>query len=428
MIPRRARFVWYPGPRGEAAPPVLSAWLDANADDEGAAQVALLAERSAAWADAPVPSRADRFAAALVAQRMEGGTATLAASLSADDVLLLDEEPAMLAARLRRLADTAVLRAETERRRRTAAGFAPPTRPGRRSGDRRPPDRPFVLFVGRAGGDQIKAVNALAGWSIAAYAETAEHAIRHWQTADYQAVVVTGVAEAGRLAALFGQFAEAPTPAWPSLVVLRPREADYTPAQVIALGADDVIEVTDPQDLIHQRLARAIADAGLRTGLRRHRGFEQLVDSVSGALGYSAFHAYVAERLAADDAPNSALVAVELDGFDRLNLQRGFVAGDRALRNVAARLTSRVRAEDLVARVGGAAFGIWLDHIDAEVLPNLALRLQEVVRRTAVGDGPDGLRARVGWALPHLMPGRNALSLSHEARALARRHALRAVG
>ncbi|TVQ37325.1 MAG: diguanylate cyclase [Geminicoccaceae bacterium] len=427
MVPRRARFLWYPGPHQEPVPAILAEWLRTNSGDQGAAPIALIAERSTQWADAPVPARSERFAAAIVTARLESGTATLASSVGADDVIVLGEEPAMISARLRRLADTAILRAEVARRRRVADLFAPPPRLGRRASDRRQPDRPAVLFVGNAGGDQLKAVDALTGWSIAAYAETPEHALRHWQTAAYHAVVVTGLRREGALQSLFAQLAETMTPAWPSLVVLRPADADYAASDAIAMGADDVIAVTDPQDLIHQRLARAIADAELRTALRCHQGFDGAVDSVSGELGYSAFHAYVTDRLAVDDTPKSALVAIELDGLDRLNLERGFVGGDAALRAVAGRLRSRVRAEDLLARIGGAAFGLWVDHIQPEDLPRLALRLQDIVARAHVRDGVEGLSARVGWALPYGMSLRNALTLSHEARAQARRHGLRAV-
>jgi GGDEF domain-containing protein len=427
MVPRRARFLWYPGPQARPAPPALAAWLEANHDDAGAASVALIADRSTSWADAPVPRRDERLAAAIVAQHVEGGTATLASSVGADDVIGLDEGPAMIEARLRRLADTAVLRAEAKRRQRIARSFEPPAPVQRRSGDRRQPERPAVLFVGSAGGDQLKAVDALSGWSMAAYAETIEQAVRHWQMAEYRAVVVTGLAKRAELVALLSRFGEALAPGWPSLVVMRPPHADYDPCDAIALGADDVVAISDPQDLIHQRLARAVEDADLRTSLRRHRGFERAIDAVSGELGYSAFHAYVADRLATDTAPHSALLAVELDGLDRLNLERGFVAGDAALRSVAARLRSRVRAEDVLARIGGAAFGLWIDHIRGEDLPTVALRLQEVVARAAAGDGLAGLTARIGWALPHLLAGRNALMLSHEARAQARRHGLRAV-
>ncbi|MEO1089429.1 MAG: GGDEF domain-containing protein [Pseudomonadota bacterium] len=421
MFARRARFVWHSGPAGVLPPAELGAWLNLDEKTLGRPVVALWPDQGSAWGDLPAPKHGTHGASALVTRRPDAGTATRAAGFGADDVLVVDDAPTLLEARLRRLADLAVLRRELDRRRHVALEFATPCGPGTEPS----PQRPAILFVGSAGGDQLRAVNALSGWSIAAYAETAEQACRHLAAATYATIVVSGVAQEPELQQCIAGLAACRPNVAPSLVVMRPRDATFDASTAIALGADEVIEAGSPQDLVHQRLSRATLEAGLRARLRRHEDFASGRDPVSGALGHSAFHAYLGSRLVEDRPRSGALLAVELDGLDELNLRHGFVTGDAALAAVVHSLAENLRAEDLIGRLGGAAHGVWIDQIEDETLPLLARRLEEAVHATQVRGSSEALTARLGWARP--MPGTNVLALGRSARAQARRTALRAV-
>ena len=95
--------------------------------------------------------------------------------------------------------------------------------------------------------------------------------------------------------------------------------------------------------------ARALHDAERRavvdplTGLRNRREFERALSAYGPR------------------SPDPAtLIYVDLDHFKRLNDTLGHAAGDAALQHVARLLEAAVRDGDLVARIGGEEFAVWL--------------------------------------------------------------------
>ena len=59
-----------------------------------------------------------------------------------------------------------------------------------------------------------------------------------------------------------------------------------------------------------------------------------------------------------------AVVFIDLDGFKKINDRFGHAAGDRALREIASRLTESVRPSDIVARYGGDEFIALIEVVD----------------------------------------------------------------
>ncbi|HET8713503.1 MAG TPA: GGDEF domain-containing protein [Gemmatimonadales bacterium] len=92
---------------------------------------------------------------------------------------------------------------------------------------------------------------------------------------------------------------------------------------------------------VHEAERRAVVDP--LTGLRNRREFER-------ALGATNPRSH-------DPA---TLILVDLDHFKTLNDTHGHPAGDAALRHVARLLEAAVRDGDLVARIGGEEFAVWL--------------------------------------------------------------------
>jgi diguanylate cyclase (GGDEF)-like protein/PAS domain S-box-containing protein len=74
------------------------------------------------------------------------------------------------------------------------------------------------------------------------------------------------------------------------------------------------------------------------------------------------------------------LLFIDLDNFKAINDTAGHLAGDRALQEVATRLTSVVRNMDTVARMGGDEFAILLSDITShEQVAALATRVLDVL-------------------------------------------------
>ena len=119
--------------------------------------------------------------------------------------------------------------------------------------------------------------------------------------------------------------------------------------------------------LVDEQRRAAVTD-GL-TGLYNRRFFE-------ATLALEAEHAVRSGR-------DLGLLVLDIDHFKRINDAHGHQAGDRVLRELAARLVASIRGGDVIARYGGEEFVVLLRNTSVEAVPETAERL-----RRAVGDVP----------------------------------------
>src|SRR5437867_2898842 len=98
---------------------------------------------------------------------------------------------------------------------------------------------------------------------------------------------------------------------------------------------------------VHEAEQRAVRDP--LTGLSNRREFDRWFALAGGK-----------------PPPAVTLVFVDIDHFKHLNDTLGHQAGDAALRHVADLVRQAVRDNDLVARIGGEEFAIWMLHTAME--------------------------------------------------------------
>jgi diguanylate cyclase (GGDEF)-like protein len=94
-----------------------------------------------------------------------------------------------------------------------------------------------------------------------------------------------------------------------------------------------------------------------------------------------------------------SLVLLDLDGFKAINDELGHLAGDDALRDVAAALREALREEDVCCRQGGDEFAVIAVRAGEEEAAELSGRLTRAIEQIPFGiDGARRLGACAGWA------------------------------
>ena len=169
------------------------------------------------------------------------------------------------------------------------------------------------------------------------------------------------------------------------------RELMVTGAPLVGAWGEDRGQIICVNDVTELARATAAIDRlshhDLLTGLANRALFQkELVTTVSAA---------------SRGGRGVGLLLVDIDGFGRVNEALGQAVGDALLEQVAARLTTRLRARDLIARLGGDEFGVLLREIaSAETARETAERLLAEFERAFRIDGHQlYLNASLGLAL-----------------------------
>lgn len=152
-------------------------------------------------------------------------------------------------------------------------------------------------------------------------------------------------------------------------------------------------------------------------------------DPLTGLANRRALHETFA-RLTARDGLEGTLFMIDIDGFKRINDERGHAVGDAVLIEVAQRLRDALRQPDLIVRWGGEEFLVLMPTQGPEQADALARRLLQSIGDTPVPvDGrPVTVTVSAGFVTLPLEPQslsigpQAALDLVDAAMLLAKRH------
>ena len=123
----------------------------------------------------------------------------------------------------------------------------------------------------------------------------------------------------------------------------------------------------------------------------------------------------------------ASLAYFDLDGLKAINDRFGHAGGDAALRAVADRLLSQIRASDIAARLGGDEFAVILVQADGFQAEVKAEALADALCAEAVPGLPASIRLRVSWGVAEIRPELEAEAILAQADAAmyAAKHARR---
>lgn len=113
-------------------------------------------------------------------------------------------------------------------------------------------------------------------------------------------------------------------------------------------------------------------------------------DWLTGCLNRRAFTQTVNERIAANGREGTmrgALLVIDADHFKVINDLYGHDRGDEALQAMADVIRSKVRECDLVCRMGGEEFGVFLGDADTDTAGVIAERIRKGINRIAFAPG-----------------------------------------
>lgn len=127
--------------------------------------------------------------------------------------------------------------------------------------------------------------------------------------------------------------------------------------------------------------------AGLKLRLNQASSADHLTSLLDGAVFTALVDAFRATAEGKPGGRHGALLIIDVDHFREVNARFGRSWGDEALRVIADVLRASVRSGDLVGRLGGEEFGIFLPNARRENADDVAERVRKVIADTLFEPG-----------------------------------------
>ena len=163
----------------------------------------------------------------------------------------------------------------------------------------------------------------------------------------------------------------------PSSLLYQPLLRGDTPLGVLAIGWASQVPTERPRTAVVALLAHEVAAVISRADTLDNLNEEAFSDELTGLPNRRSWERHL-RQLGAADQP-VAIAILDLDHFKQFNDTHGHPAGDRLLKETAARWRDELRTGDLLARIGGEEFGLLLIDCDVDAATEVVDRLRRCV-------------------------------------------------
>jgi diguanylate cyclase (GGDEF)-like protein len=175
------------------------------------------------------------------------------------------------------------------------------------------------------------------------------------------------------------------------VVIITSRDDEKAAADALAKGAQEYVV---KQHINNNIVKRILQSSILRKQVEAALKQKAYSDILTGLPNRSAFE-QIAGRMIARAKRHQmqeALMFIDLDGFKKINDTYGHEAGNKILKEVAARLNDTLRRSDVVARYGGDEFICYLDSsdkgpLDKKLCRKIAQKIIKVIEKPIAYNG-----------------------------------------
>lgn len=125
------------------------------------------------------------------------------------------------------------------------------------------------------------------------------------------------------------------------------------------------------------------------------------IDGLTGVNNRAQFERLAREHLSAPDCGSSMLILLDLDDLKLINDSYGHAQGDRALRSIAGTLKKHFRSSDIIGRVGGDEFSVFLPSVvyETTLRSSVAALVRELALLPVGESNEQTLHCSVGCAM-----------------------------
>ncbi|MEG1810415.1 MAG: EAL domain-containing protein [Clostridia bacterium] len=186
------------------------------------------------------------------------------------------------------------------------------------------------------------------------------------------------------------------------VIMITADDSQVQQISTLALGANDYIVKPFIPEVVTRRIKNVLeSNRRFKEMIREYNNMSEQVktDLMTGLINRVSAEEMIAQRL--ENASNTcAMMMLDIDNFKKINDSCGHDYGDKVICAAAGKLRSLFRKDDIVARMGGDEFAVFIGNIpDVEVVENKALELCKSMAEIVIDGKNAGISCSVGIAV-----------------------------